>query len=423
MKKSNFLIWQVREEGMILPEEMLPLRDSILMGFQHVLAMFGATVLAPILMGFDPNLTLFFSGIGTLIFFFCLGGKVPSYLGASFAFIGPVVAVMKFSSHGAALGGIIAAGLVYALIAVVVIKGGYRWIDEMMPPVVTGSVVMIIGLNLAVAAKDLLMKDPLLGTITLIAALLIAVYGRGLLARLPILLGCLLGYFIAMSIGKVDLSEFQRAAWIGIPHFTPPCLNWQAVTFIAPVAFVLVVENTGHFKAISALTSRNMMPYLGRGFLGDAIATIVAGFGGGNGVTTYAENIGVMAVTRVFSTLVYVIAACTAIILSMCPKFGALVRSIPLGVIGGIATVLFGIIAATGARIWVDGRVNFSSPVNLLVVAVTLIIGAGDFTFHCGNFTLGGIGLGTLAAIGLYQLLRHKKREVCSAEPEAEEAQ
>ena len=297
-----------------------------------------------------------------------------------------------------------------------VIKGGCRWIDEIMPPVVTGSVVMIIGLNLAGAAKDLLMKGPLLGTITLLAALLIAVYGRGLLARLPILLGCMLGYFIAISLGKVDLGEFHSAAWFGIPHFTAPCLNWQAVTFIAPVALVLVVENTGHFKAISALTCRNMMPYLGRGFLADAMATIIAGLGGGSGVTTYAENIGVMAVTRVFSTLVYVIAACTAILLSLCPKFGALIRSIPLGVIGGIATVLFGIIAATGARIWMDGKVNFSSPVNLLIVAVTLIIGAADFTFHWGNFTLGGIGLGTLAAIVLYQVLRHRNDEACITE-------
>jgi putative pyrimidine permease RutG len=398
--------WTEKNEGMILPEERLPWGDSILMGLQHVLAMFGATVLAPMIMGFDPNICLFFSGLGTIIFFLCVGGRVPSYLGSSFAFIGPVLSVTKTGSIEAALGGIMAAGFVYAVIGVLVMRAGYRWIDIIMPPVVTGSVVMIIGLNLAGAAKGLFMKDPLLGVITLISALAIAVYTRGFASRLPILLGCLAGYMAAFLMGKVDLTAVINAPWFGFPHFMTPHFELHALGLIAPVAIILVVENTGHFKALSALTGRNLMPFLGKGFLGDALATMAASCGGGSGVTTYAENIGVMAMTRVFSTLVYIIAAATAIAMGLCPKFGALILTIPPGVIGGIATLLFGMIAATGARIWGDGKVNFSLPVNLFVVAVTLIIGAADFTFTWQGFTMGGIGLGTLSAIVIYQFLK-----------------
>jgi len=407
MKEGGLFSWKEKKEGDIYPEERLPWRDSILMGLQHVLAMFGATVLAPLIMGLDSNTALFFSGIGTIIFFFCVNGKVPSYLGSSFAFIGPVIAVSKSFSVGEAHGGIIAAGVLYAIVALIVIRGGYRWIDQIMPPVVTGSVVMIIGLNLAGVAKELFAKGPLLGTVTMMAALLIAVYARGFTGRLPVLLGCIAGYAAAVVMGQVSLSSIINAPWFGFPHFSSPVFNVRAICQIAPVAIILVVENTGHFKAISALTCRNLMPWLGRGFLGDAMATIVAGAGGGTGVTTYAENIGVMAMTRVFSTVVYLIAAVTAILLGLCPKFGALVSSIPSGVIGGIAVILFGMIAATGARIWSDGAVNFSKPSNLFVIAVTLIIGASDFTFTLGGFTMGGIGLGTFTAIILHQLLKY----------------
>lgn len=405
MKEALFK-WTYKKDGVIMPEERLSAPDTTLMGFQHVLAMFGATVLAPLIMGFDANLSLFFSGIGTIIFFLCVKGKVPSYLGSSFSFIGPVLAVIKISDINSALGGIISAGVIYAIIALFVIIFGYQWIEKIMPPVVTGSVVMIIGLNLAGAAKDLFMKGPILGIITLIFALITAVYLKGFLGRLPILFGCIAGYFTAVFMGSINFNLIKEAKWFGIPHFVSPSFNLEAVSLIAPIALILVVENTGHFKAIGALMGRNLMPYLGRGFLADALATIVAGFGGGTGVTTYAENIGVMAMTRVFSTLVYLVAAFTAIFLGLCPKFGALIHTIPAGVIGGIATVLFGIIAATGARIWVDAKTDFSNPVNLFIVAVTLIIGASDFTLKIGNFTMGGIGLGTLTAILLYQMLR-----------------
>ena len=202
----------------------------------------------------------------------------------------------------------------------------------------------------------------------------------------------------------VDVQPIQDAAWFGVPNFVAPEFNGAAMALIAPVAIVLVAENTGHIKAVSALTGRNLMPYLGRAFVGDGLATIVAGLRGGTGVTTYAENIGVMAVTRVYSTLVFLVAAVIAIVFGLSPKFGAVIQSIPLGVLGGVSTVLFGLIAVTGARIWVDNRVDFTRAVNLFVAAVTLIIGAADYTLVLAGFTLNGITLGTFAAIVLYQV-------------------
>lgn len=414
--------WKEKTSGLIEPDERLPWGNTIAMGMQHVLAMFGSTVVAPLIMGFDPNLAILFSGIGTLLFFAITAGKVPSYLGSSFAFIAPVGAVMiGDGGMKAALGGIMAAGLVYLVIGLVVQYTGSGWIDALMPPLVTGAVVAIIGLNLAGAAKNLAVASMPLALITILGVMAIAILGRGMLGRLPILLGTLFGYFMALLLGGTEVTgrmvgpmhisgvNFQPvrdAAWIGWPSFTSPSFSWNAITLIAPVAIVLVAENTGHIKAVSEMTGRNLMPYLGRGFIGDAVATMVAGAGGGTGVTTYAENIGVMAVTKVFSTAIFVVAAITAIVLGFCPKFGALIGSIPSAVLGGVSTVLFGLIAVTGVRIWVENRVDFSKSSNLFIAAVALIVGAADFTIHFGDFALAGIGLGTFGAIILYQVFK-----------------
>ncbi len=421
--------WREKEQGIIAPDERLPWSQSIALGLQHVLAMFGSTVVAPLIMGFDPNLAILFSGIGTLIFFFLVAGRIPSYLGSSFSFIGPVAVVVGSTAAGSfnagsiplALGGIVAAGVVYAVIGAIVQVSGSGWIDALMPPIVTGSVVMIIGLNLAGAAHGLAANDPFMALVTILAILGIALYTHGLLGRLPILLGTVAGYVIALILGGtstagrdlgfahvqgVDLSKIADAAWFGIPHFVAPSFDGRAIGLIAPVAIVLVAENTGHIKAVSAMTKRDLMPWLGRGFLGDAIATIVAGFGGGTGVTTYAENIGVMAVTRVYSTVIFVIAALVAILLGFSPKFGAVIGSIPLGVLGGVSTVLFGLIAVTGGRIWVENRVDFTKGANLFVAAVTMIVGAADYTLTFGGFQMAGIGVGTFGSIILYQLLK-----------------
>jgi uracil-xanthine permease len=422
------LSWKETRSGIVKPDERLPWGQTLAMGFQHVLAMFGATVVAPIIMGFDPNLAILFSGIGTLIFFAFVGGAVPSYLGSSFAFIGPVAAVTGAAAAAGAsngiplaLGGIVAAGVVYAIIGAIVHLTGAGWIDRLMPPLVTGAVVAIIGLNLAPAARNLSGADPVIAAITVLAIFIVGLFTGGFFSRLPILIGSVIGYVAALLIGGtaadgrqvlgvtihgIDLAPIGDASWFGVPAFVAPEFNGSAMALIAPVAVVLVAENAGHIKAVSALTGQNLMPYLGRAFIGDGVATILAGLRGGTGVTTYAENIGVMAVTRVYSTLVFLVAAVVAIIFGLSPKFGAIVASIPQGVLGGVSTVLFGLIAVTGARIWVDNRVDFTKAVNLFVAAVVLFIGAADYTVTLGGFTLNGITLGTFGAIVLYQVFK-----------------
>jgi uracil-xanthine permease len=418
---SYFPHWKLRTEGVIAPDERLPAGQTIALGLQHVVAMFGATVLAPLLMGFNPNVAILFSGIGTLIFFALVGGRVPSYLGSSFSFIAVVIAATAYAGSGpnpnigVALGGIIAAGILYALIGLVVMKIGYAWIERLMPPAVTGAVVAVIGLNLApIAVKGVSATtfDTWIGIATILAVALVAVRAPGLARRLPILIGGIVGYVLyavlanGMGLAKpIDFGAVAAAPWFGMPQLTAPVWSAQAMALIAPVAIVLVAENLGHVKAVAAMTGQNLDRYLGRAFLGDGIATIVAGSGGGTGVTTYAENIGVMAVTKIYSTLVFVVAALTAIVLGFSPKFGAMIMTIPGPVLGGLSIVVFGLITATGARIWVQNKVDFSQTRNLITVAVTLIIGAGDLALKFGNFTLGGIGTATFGAILLYQLL------------------
>ena len=418
--------WTERTGGTVGPEERLPWGQTAVLGIQHVFAMFGATVLVPILMGFDPNTAIFFSGIGTLLFFLVVGGRVPSYLGSSFSFVPVVLAATAYTAGqganpriGVALGGIIAAGALYAVIGGIVMVAGYRWIERLMPPVVTGSVVAVIGLNLAPVAVREIGGNPVktaIGLLTALAAAAVAVYAPGLLGRLPILLGGVAGYLIHLVLANgmglekpIDFSPVLKAAWIGLPNFSTPAFDAGAMALFAPVAVILVAENLGHIKAVGAMTGKSLDRYLGRAFLGDALATMVAGFGGGTGVTTYAENIGVMAVTRIYSTLIFVVASVVAIVLGFSPKFGALIGTIPGPVLGGLSVVLFGLIAATGGRIWVQNRVDFSDSRNLVVAAVTLTVGAGDLVLKIGGFSIGGIGTATFGAILLYQLLSGRR--------------
>ena len=424
---SYFPRWTLREGGIIAADERLPAGQTIALGIQHVVAMFGATVLAPLLMGFNPNVAILFSGIGTLIFFVAVGGRVPSYLGSSFSFIAVVIAATGYAGSGlnanlpVALGGIVAAGALYTVIGLIVMKAGYAWIDRLMPPPVTGAVVAVIGLNLApIAVKNIAGSsfDTWIGIATIIAVGCVAVRAPGLARRLPILLGGVAGYAIyavlanGFGLGKaIDFGGVLAAPWLGFPHLEYPVWNAQAIALVAPVAIVLVAENLGHVKAVAAMAGQNLDPYLGRAFLGDGIATMVAAAGGGTGVTTYAENIGVMAVTRIYSTLVFVVAALCAIVLGFSPKFGALIMTIPGPVLGGLAIVVFGLITTMGARIWVQNSVDFSRARNLVTVAVTLTVGAGDLALKFGGFTLGGIGTATFGAILLYQLLGEDRPE------------
>ena len=411
----------LQQGGVIAPDERLPWPQTAIMGVQHVIAMFGATVLAPILMGFDPNIAILMSGIGTLIFFVITGGKVPSYLGSSFAFIGVVIAATAYAGKGpnanlgVALGGIIACGALYTLFGFVVQAIGTGWIERLMPPVVTGAVVAVIGLNLAgIPVKNMAASnfDSWMQLVTFVSVALVAVLTRGMLQRLLILVGLLVASVIyavltnGLGLGKpVDLSSIASAAWIGMPGFAAPVFSASAMLLIAPVAIILMAENLGHIKAVTAMTGKNLDPYLGRAFIGDGIATMVSGAAGGTGVTTYAENIGVMAATKIYSTAVFVIAALMAIAMGFSPKFGALIQAIPLPVMGGISIVVFGLIAVAGAKIWVDNKVDFSDNRNLLVAAITLVLGTGDFTLKFGQFALGGIGTATFGAILLWALI------------------
>jgi putative pyrimidine permease RutG len=413
--------------GVIGPDERLPWPQTAMMGVQHLIAMFGATVLAPLLMGFDPNVAILMSGIGTLIFFLVTGGRVPSYLGSSFAFIGVVIAATGYGGQGpnanigVALGGIIACGVFYFIVGAVVHAIGTGWIERFMPPVVTGAVVAVIGLNLAgVPIKNMAPTDfdKWMQAITFVCVALVAVFTRGMVQRLLILMGLIVASVVyavlanglGLGLGKpIDLAGIANAPWFGLPHFATPQFQANAMLLIAPVAIILVAENLGHIKAVTAMTGRNLDPYMGRAFMGDGLATVVAGGVGGTGVTTYAENIGVMAATKIYSTAVFVVAGLMAIVLGFSPKFGALIQAIPLAVMGGVSIVVFGLIAVAGAKIWVDNRVDFSDNRNLLVAAITLILGTGDYTLKFGDFALGGIGTATFGAILLWAFLGRRQ--------------
>lgn len=408
--------------AVVAPDERLPWPQTAALGVQHVIAMFGATVLAPILMGFDPNVAILMSGVGTLIFFVVIGGRVPSYLGSSFAFIGVVIAATGYAGGGAnanlgvALGGIVACGVLYTLIGLVVMAAGTKWIEALMPPVVTGAVVAVIGLNLAgIPVKNMAPTgfDAWMQAVTFVCVGLVAVFTRGMVQRLLILVGLIVASVVyavltnGLGLGKpIDLSGIAAAAWFGAPAFAAPVFDARAMLLIAPVAIILVAENLGHVKAVAAMTGRNLDPYMGRAFVGDGIATMVSGASGGTGVTTYAENIGVMAATRIYSTAMFVVAALIAIVLGFSPKFGALIQAIPLAVMGGVSIVVFGLIAVAGAKIWVDNKVDFSDNANLITAAIVLVLGTGDFTLKFGDFALGGIGTATFGAIALHALLR-----------------
>jgi len=415
-------IWQLHGNGVVQPgevvqpDERLGWGKMLGLGAQHVVAMFGATFLVPLITGFPIPATLFFSGVGTLLFLLITGNKLPSYLGSSFAFISPVLASTIVGTDGSkdigkALFGIMLTGILLAIVGAAVHLAGSRWIDLLMPPVMTGTIVMLIGFNLATAAwgessKSGFWAAPVTGWITLIAIVLITVLFKGLIGRLSILLGVLVGYVAALIQGQVDFNAVGEAGWIGLPHFQLPTVDFNVAALFLPVVLVLIAENVGHVKSVSLMTGKNYDKRMGRALLADGLATTLAGFGGGSGTTTYAENIGVMAATKVYSTALYWIAGCIAIVLAFIPKFGQAIATIPPGVIGAAGTVLYGMIGLLGARIWIDNKVAFTNPVNLIPSAIGLIMGIANFTFTLGDMTFGGVTVGTVTALVLYHLMR-----------------
>lgn len=422
--------WRVHGDGrtispgaVVAPDERLSWPRTIGIGMQHVVAMFGATFLVPLLTGFSPATTLFFSAIGTVAFLLITGNKLPSYLGSSFAFIAPITAAMASGGQSVALGGVLVTGLLLAVIGGIVHIAGSRWIDVVMPPVVTGTIVALIGFNLAPVAWGTCQQSvvdgaiatsctsgfraaPVTAFVTLMAIVLTAVLFRGILGRLSILVGVVIGYAVASIRGEVSFDAVRDAGWIGFPTFVTPTFDLTVLGLFIPVVLVLIAENVGHVKSVSAMTGHDLDPLVGRALFADGIATTLAGLGGGSGTTTYAENIGVMAATKIYSTAAYWVAAGAALVLSMSPKFGALIATIPQGVLGGATTVLYGMIGLLGARIWVQNKVDFSDPVNLMTAAVALIIGIANYSFSTGDLRFEGIALGSAAAIGLYHLMR-----------------
>jgi len=412
------LPWTLHGDGktvgptdVVAPGERLNWPITIGIGAQHVVAMFGATFLVPLITGFPPSTTILFSGIGTILFLLITRNKLPSYLGSSFAFIAPITAATATAGMGSALFGILAVGLLLAVVGAIVQFTGAGWIDALMPPVVSGAIVALIGFNLAPVARDNFTVAPLTAVITLAAVILSTVLFRGILGRLSIFLGVIVGYIAAVTQGEVDFSAVGDAAWVGLPPLTLPTnpfenpAVWAILPAFLPVVLVLIAENVGHIRGVAQMTDSSVNKLTGRALLADGLATVLAGFGGGSGTTTYGENIGVMAATRIYSTAAYWVAGITAVLLGLSPKIGAVISTIPAGVLGGVTTALYGLIGIIGVKIWLDNKVDFSKPVNQFTAATALIIGIADYTFSAGTLTFNGIALGTVAAIVIYHLM------------------
>ena len=409
------LPWTLHGDGktvdsteIVAPDERLTWPRTIGLGAQHVVAMFGATFLVPLITGFPPATTLLFSGIGTLLFLLITRNRLPSYLGSSFAFLAPIGAATKIGGIPLALSGIVVVGGLLAIVGLIVMLAGTRWIDALLPPVVSGAIVALIGFNLAPTAYSNFGKAPVVALITLLATVVSAVLFRGMLGRLSIVIGVVVGYVSAVIAGQVDFSAIGKAAWVGLPTFTAP--SFQAAHLAVylgflPVVLALIAENVGHVKGVGQLTKRNLDPLTGRALFADGISTVLAGIGGGSATTTYGENIGVMAATRVFSTAAYWVAGVVAILLGLSPKIGAVINTVPPGVLGGVTTALYGLIGVIGIRIWVENKVDFAKPKNQLTVAIALVMGIANYTLAIGGASFGGIILGTVAAIVVYHLM------------------
>ena len=421
--------WHLHGDGrritpgeVVAPDERLAWPQTIGVGIQHVMAMFGATVLVPTITGFPVTASLFFSGVGTLLFLIITAGRVPSYLGSSFAFIAPISAAMSQHGIGGALGGVLVSGVALFLVGLVVQRAGTGWIHALMPPVVMGTIVALIGLNLAGSTTEAMVTVPLTTFSTALAIVVCAVLFKGLLGRLSILLGIIVGYLVALAQGQIDFSPIGEAAVVGLPPFHAPEFHWDVLFLFLPVVLVLVAENIGHVKTVGLMTNRNLDSSNGRALMADGLATTLSGLGGGVGTTTYAENIGVMASSRVYSTAAYWVAGVVALALAFFPQFGALINTIPAGVAGGAGIILYGMIGVMGVRIWVQNRVDFSNTINLMSAGAGLIVAIADPTLDIAGMQFGGIALGTATVLVVFHLMtalaRWRGTEPVSADPD-----
>jgi uracil-xanthine permease len=437
-------LWTVHGDGrrvttgeVVAPGERLSWPRTVGLGMQHVVAMFGATFVFPVLMQLSPQLAVLMSGVATLLFLVLTSGRVPSYLGSSASFVGATATIYSLGgSRADVTGALLVVGVVLGLVGVVLHYFGARVIQRTLPPVVTGAVVMLIGFNLApVVAETYWPQDQWVALAVMVFVIVVTVGFRGFASRIAIFLAVVFGYALSWVLDRVlgpvsytdpatgkavtelrvDLGPVADAPWVGFPPATTADVaGWHLPSFhvgfalvALPIVIALVAENAGHVKAVAEMTRDDLDPMMGRAIGADGLATVVATSVGGSPTTTYAENIGVMAATKVYSTAAYVVAALTAIAFGLSPKFGAVVNAIPGGVLGGITVVLYGMIGLLGAKIWKENRVDFGDPVNLVPVAAGLIIAIGNVTLTFGGgFSLGGIALGTLVVIVGFHLSR-----------------
>ncbi|GAA1271844.1 uracil-xanthine permease family protein [Saccharothrix xinjiangensis] len=404
-------LWTVHGDGRttdgdaIAPQERLSWPLTIGFGAQHLVAMAGATLFVPATTGLPVSTTLLFSGVGTLLFLVITRNRVPSYLGPSFSFIAPLSAA-RDEGIAAQLGGVLAAGLLVIIIGIAVKALGVRLLESVMPPMVTGAVVIIIGLDLSGRATESFALQPLPAVVTAGVILLCGVLGRGSSFRFSVLVGVLAGWLLGLFSGLVDTSGVGRAAWFGLPEFHAPELRPSVTLLVLPVVLVLVAETVGHVKAVAALTGRNLDGSAGDSIIANGLSTTFAGFGGGSGTTTYSENIGVMGVTKVYSTAAFAVTGVAAVLLSFSPKAAAVLDTVPPGVVGGATLVLFGLISLVGVRVWMENRVDLTNPGNALVGGAALVAGVGDLTLELGDMELNGLVWGPLVVVILHPLLR-----------------
>lgn len=428
--------WKVVHGGRTPPpgevvraDERLSWSRMVGIGAQHVVAMFGATFVFPIVMGLDPNLAIMMSGVATILFLLITQNRVPSYLGTSASFVGGVFAIRAAQdSDGLVTGSILVAGLVLAAAGVAIQLLGIGVIHRVFPPAVTGAVVMLIGFGLAFVVADVYWPvDRWVALTTMLAVFLMTVLLRGFWARVAILLALVSGFVFSwvldVTVGplpgqpderslcvenvRVCWEGVRQAAWVGLPDLTAPEFRFSAVLLVLPAVIALIAENTGHVKAVAETTGTDLDPMVGRAIMADGVGTVVSTSMGGSPTTTYAENIGVMAATQIFSTAAYYIAGVIAVFFGLCPKFGALVAAIPAGVLGGVTVVLYGMIGLLGAKIWIENRVDLANPINVVPIGAGIILAIGPVSHEVsGEFSLEGIALGTIVVLAGYHLLR-----------------
>ncbi|SMQ70255.1 uracil permease [Bacillus sp. OV166] len=400
----------------------------ITLSLQHLFAMFGATILVPYLVGLSPAIALISSGLGTLAFLLITKFKVPAYLGSSFAFIAPVIAAKAAGGPGGAMVGTFLAGLVYGVVALVISKVGHRWIMNLLPPIVVGPVIIVIGLALSGTAVNMAMNNPASGKysllhfsvalVTLAATIIFSIYAKKMLSMIPILAGIIVGYIYALLVGIVDFTPVLDAKWFEMPEFILPFVSykvkftWDLVLLMVPVAIVTLSEHIGHQLVLSKVVGRDYIkePGLHRSILGDGTATIISALVGGPPKTTYGENIGVLAITRVYSVYVIAGAAVFAIIFGFIGKITTLIGTIPTPVMGGVSILLFGIIASSGLRMLVDSKIDFGNKRNLVISSVILVIGIGGAVIKVSeSLQIQGMALAAICGVLLNLILPGKE--------------